>query len=113
MEHHLELDNLGILRQTQVPPELAWMSDAEKAFVLELYLAGETGLHKRVVDKIEKTTPDIVFNITVRSLADWLPDKAGRPVSLALSWRGIDAAKLLHRIAQNESKGYGKYQRNG
>lgn len=104
MQQHLELESLGILRQVKVPPELAWMRPLEKSFVLEIYWAGEAGLHKTTVAKLEKATPDMVFNLTVRDLAEWLTDKAGRPVAICLTWKGEEIAKLLHQIAKNESK---------
>jgi hypothetical protein len=104
MQQHLELESLGILRQLKVPPELAWMRPLEKSFVLEMFWAGEAGLHKSTVSKLEKATPDMVFNLTVRDIAEWLTDKAGRPVALCLTWKGEEIAKLLHQIAKNESK---------
>lgn len=113
MDQITELDALGILRQTKVPPELAWMSDAAKSFVLDLFLAGEEGMSKRAVDKLDKQHKDLVFNVTIRSLAEWLTDRNGRPCALALTWQGIDVAKLLHQIARNQSKGFTEYRHNG
>ncbi len=104
MEQHLELESLGILRQTKVPAELAWMTDDEKSFVLDLLLAGEEGVHKRVVAKFEKKHPDAVLNLTMRDLARWESDKSGRPTFLVLSWKGDEVAKLLLQIAKHESR---------
>lgn len=104
MQRHLELEHLGILRQTKVPRELEWMTENEKSLVLELYLAGEGGVHKTQIAQVEKKAPDTVFNITVRDLAEWLTDKAGRPIALVLAWKGEEIAKLLYQIAKNESK---------
>lgn len=103
MERHLELESLGILRQTKVPAELAWMTEAEKNFVLSMHLSGESGMHKSAVAKLEKKHPDMVFDITVRDLAQWLTDKAGRPFALALTWKGEEIALLLHQVAKHES----------
>jgi hypothetical protein len=104
IERHLELETLGILRQTKVPAELAWMTESEKGLVLTMHLAGESGVHKTAVAKLEKASPDMVFNVTVRDLAEWLTDKAGRPVALVLTWKGEEIAKLLHQVAKHESR---------
>lgn len=103
IRNHIELETLGVMRQVKVPAELAWLRECEKAFILEMYWAGEDGLHKSRVAKLEKANPDMEFNVTVRSLAEWLTDKAGRPVALTLTWQGEDVARLLHQIAKNES----------
>ncbi|MCC5610899.1 hypothetical protein LC612_30160 [Nostoc sp. CHAB 5834] len=104
MEQHISLDTLGILRQVKVPAELAWMSDEEKSFLLELLFAGEEGIHKRIVTKFSKKSPDAIFNLTVRNMAEWISDKAGRPTFLTVTWKGEDAAKLLFQIAKNDNR---------
>lgn len=104
MEQFLELESLGILRTTRVPAELAWMSDETKRFVLELHMAGEEGVHKRLVNAFSKKNPDAVLQMEIKQLVEWLSDKAGRPTFLALTWKGTDAAQLLLSIAKNESR---------
>ena len=104
MEQFMQLEALGILRTTCVPPELAWMSDDTKRFMLELHLAGEAGMHKRLVALFSKKNPDAVLHLEIKQLAEWLSDKAGRPTFLALTWRGTDVAQLLLSIAKNESR---------
>ena len=104
MEQHLELDTLGILRQVKLPASLAWMNEADKGLLLQLHLAGETGLHKRNVAKFEKVNPEVTLRVTVRDLAQWLSDKAGRPIYLALTWRGEEIGRLLLQVAKNESR---------
>lgn len=104
MEQHLELESLGILRQTKVPAELAWMTDEEKSFVLDLLFAGEGGLHKREVQKFGKQNPDALLRLEMRELTIWESDKSGRPTFLVLSWKGDEVAKLLLQIAKHESK---------
>lgn len=107
MEQHLALESMGILKQTKVPPELAWMSDLEKTFVLDLYLAGEDGLHKRQVAKFEKAHPEAFLDLEVRDVVRWESDKAGKPTFVVLSWKGEEIAKLLLQIAKNSSKKQG------
>lgn len=80
------------------------MSDAEKRFVLELYLAGPEGVHKRVVTKFSKSEPDAVFNLEVRNIVQWENDKTGKPTFLVLSWQGDEVGKLLMQVAKNESR---------
>lgn len=104
MEQHLELESLGILLQTKVPPELTWMSTAEKQFMLMLLMAGEGGLHKREVQKFQKKNADAVFNLDVRGLTNWETDKAGRPMFVVLTWKGEEAAKVLLQVAKHESR---------
>lgn len=104
MNQHLELESLGILRQTKLPSELAWMSDAEKQLVLMVQLAGEGGLHKRDVTKLSKHNPDMLLNLDARGLVQWDTDKSGRPVFLVLTWKGDEIAQLLLHVAKHESR---------
>lgn len=107
MEQHLALESLGILKQTKAPPELAWMTDLEKTFVLDLFLAGEEGLHKRQVAKFEKNHPEAFLDLQVRDVIRWESDKAGKPTFVVLSWKGEEIAKLLLQIAKNTSQKLG------
>lgn len=104
IERHLELESLGVLRQTKVPAELTWMTEPEKRLILSILLAGEHGLHKAAVLKMEAKSPDMLFNVTIRSLAEWVTDKAGRPAALVLTWQGEEVARLLHQVAKHESR---------
>ena len=104
MEQFLELESLGNLRTTRVPAELAWMNDETKRFLLELHVAGEEGVHKRLVKAFSKNNPDAVLQMEIKQLVEWLSDKAGRPTFLALTWKGADAAQLLLSVAKNESR---------
>lgn len=105
----LALDQLGILTQVKAPPGLAWLSDVEKGVLLELLQAGDSGLSKAYVHRLEKklakTEPDAVLRLTANSLAEWGTDKRGQPAYLALTWQGLDAAKVLLKVAQAESQG--------
>jgi len=104
MEQHLELETLGILRQTKVPTELNWMTDAEKQFMMMLLMAGEEGLHKRDVTKFQKKHADAVFNLDVRGFTNWETDKTGRPMFVVMTWKGEEAAKVLLHVAKHESR---------
>lgn len=104
MEQHHELESMGILRQTKLPATLAWMTDGDKSLILQLHLAGEEGLHKRVILKFEKNYPLSVLTITVRDLAEWVSDKQGRPTHLTLTWKGEELGKLVLQVAKHESR---------
>lgn len=104
MDAHLELESMGILRQTKTPDSLKWMNDEEKLFVLQLYMAGEEGLHKRAVEKFSKNHRELTIKLEVHNLAQWERDKNGRLVFFALNWQGFEAGELLLKIAQNQSK---------
>ena len=104
MDPYLELETLGILKVTRLPAELAWLTDEHKHFLLSLHFAGEEGVHKREVVKFGKKNPDAVFQLEVHNLVQWLSDRAGKPMFMALSWQGDEVAQLLLSIAKNESR---------
>lgn len=104
MDQHLELETLGILRQTKVPSELNWMSDAEKQLTLILLMAGEGGLHKRDVRKFEKNNPNVLLNLDMRNYVAWETDQNGRPMFMVLTWKGEEVAKQLLQVAKHESR---------
>lgn len=104
MDAHLELDSMGILRQTKTPDSLKWMNDEEKRFVLRLFLAGEEGLHKRDVTKFSKVHNELTLQLEVRNLAQWERDKNGHLIFFTLTWQGMEVGELLLKIARNQSK---------
>lgn len=112
MDRHLELEHLGILRQTKVPADLSWASAAEKAFLLDLLLCGSEGFHKKGLKSFQKENPTSLINLEVRGLVNWVSDKAGRPTFITLSWKGEDVAKLLMAIAKNENRRAPIYQKS-
>jgi hypothetical protein len=101
-----ELEALGILRQTKLPGQFAWMDDEVKLFMLELLAAGEEGLHKRRVERFRKMREEALLRLEFSELVAWERDKTGRPMFLTLTWRGVDASALIRAVAVNESKRY-------
>jgi len=99
-----ELEALGILRQTKVPPELDWMTDGEKRFMLALLDAGDEGIHKRIVAKEERQNEFLSLKLSAHGLATWERDKNGREMFFTLTWKGDEVAKLLLTIARNASR---------
>lgn len=104
MDPHLELDVLGILRQTKLPPEYAWMSNEEKHVMLDLRLSGEHGLPPAQTRKLKDRAPESLLNLEVRNLVTWETDKLGKPTRLALTWRGQELADLLMTVAKHETR---------
>lgn len=99
-----DLDSLGILRQTTLPNDFDWMSEADKQLVLDLHFAGEDGLSKSYVSKWDKKNPESSLRLTSRSIADWETDKRGQPARLILNWKGQDVAQSLLNVAKNASR---------
>ncbi|MDO8417793.1 MAG: hypothetical protein Q7S87_16455 [Agitococcus sp.] len=104
MEQYFQLDVLGILKQTKLPANLAWLSEGDKQCLLLVHLGGEAGMHKTQAAKFDKQFPDIIFKLEARDLLTWLTNSHGKQVSLSLTWKGEDIAKLLLLVARNESK---------
>lgn len=104
LERHLELDSLGILRQTSLPATLDWLQDSDKQLLLDLLFAGADGLSRSYVLKWDKKHKECSLRVTTRSLADWETDKKGQPALLTLNWKGEEVAKLLLQVAKNESQ---------
>lgn len=99
-----QLESLGILRQTKVPPEMDWLTDGEKLFMLTLLQAGEEGVHKRLVAKEEKKHPELAMRLFAHGLAQWERDRNGHLVFFAITHRGEEVAQTLLRVARNASK---------
>lgn len=104
MEPHLELEALGILRQTKLPPEYAWLDDEEKRFLLDVRMAGEAGLPRAHTARFQKKHADLFLNLSVRSLVDWQTDRFGKPSRLVLTWKGQELADLLLTVAKHDNR---------
>lgn len=104
MINNVELEDLGVLKQVKLPLELgSWMTDLDKTFLLDIYLAGESGLSKSQVKKFEKNHAQVVLTLQLKQLCEWENDKRGKPAFLVLTWKGQEVAQLLLKIAKNQS----------
>jgi len=112
MEPHLELEALGILRQTKLPPEYRWLSDVEKQFLLDVLLCGEGGMGWRLAKKFERKHPEASLNLNVRSLTTWETDRQGKPSRLTLTWKGQELSELLLTVAKHSTRP-NQYTRHG
>lgn len=103
-ENLVELENLGILRTNKLPQNLAWLTENQKHILVYAKLAGDEGLHRSQLKHIQKTDPECIFQLEIKQYVQWLNDKFGKPVALALTWQGDEVAKLLLVIAKNQTK---------
>lgn len=100
----MELNSLGILRQTKLPSTLDWLTDADKTLLLDLLLAGEDGISKALIAKWDKAHPESSLRLSTNSLADWITDKRGKPAFLGLTWKGEEAAKMVKEVAMHATR---------
>lgn len=100
-----ELDDLGLLRATKLSDDLDWLTDEEKLLMLRLLFCGESGMHARDIAKVRKTQSgsDSLIRLEAYGMAAWERDHSGRQTSLYLTWKGIETADTIKRIAQHEN----------
>jgi len=96
-----ELDDLGILRSTKIPPHLAWLSSAQINLLLAVFTCGEEGMTRR---RSRKFDSDVIRQLELRDYLQWERDRFGRLAFLCLTWKGQDAAQVLIKIAHHEQK---------
>jgi hypothetical protein len=115
MINSTELDALGLLRTTKVPSELDWMTDDEKLLLIRLLFCGEDGMHSREVNRVRKTQAgaDAILRLEAYGLANWERDGNGRATSFALTWKGIESAQQVKKVAQNGNNKAVAERRNG
>lgn len=106
MVNSKELDALGLLRVTKAPPELDWLTDYEKLLMLRLLFCGESGMHSREITKLRKTEQgsDAILRLEAYGMASWERDYSGRQTTLCLTWKGIETADLLKKVAHSENR---------
>lgn len=93
-----ELDELGILRSTRIPPHLEWLSEDQMHILLAVLFCGEDGLPRRRSNKFDQ---DAVRMLELRDLLQWERDRFGRLSYLCLTWKGEEAAQVLLKIAKH------------
>lgn len=96
-----ELDDLGILRSTKIPPHLVWMSSEQIELLLAVLACGGDGMTRR---RAQKFDADVVRQLELRDYLQWERDRFGRLAFLCLTWKGQDAAQVLLKIARHEQK---------
>lgn len=97
-----EFDELGILRATQVPPKLAWMSGAHIELLLAVYTCGAEGMSRSRTRKLDESGKDVMRELELRDYLQWERNRFGHLAFLCLTWNGEEAARLLLKIARNE-----------
>jgi hypothetical protein len=95
-----ELDDMGILRATKLPPHLSWLEGAQGTLLVQLLAAGEEGMTRRRLKKFEKDGGDdeAARRLELRDLVKWEHDRFGQKAFLVLTWRGEEAANVLLKI---------------
>lgn len=101
----LQLDQQGILRQREYLPELAWLDESGRLFLLDIYLAGEGGLRARLVQKWAAKNEEGFLRMETDGLIHWETSGQGKPVAALLSWKGEAAIKLMLRAAAHQASG--------
>lgn len=96
-----ELDDLGILRSTKIPPNLAWMSSDQISLLLAVLACGEAGMTRRHSSKFDA---DVIRQLELRDYLLWERDRFGRLAYLCLTWKGQDAAQVLLRVAHHDQR---------
>lgn len=96
-----ELEDLGLLRSTKIPPHLSWLSDVQIDILLAVLLCGEDGMTR---GRSKKYDADAIRQLELRDYLHWERDRFGRFAFLCLTWKGQDAAQVLLKVAQNEQR---------
>jgi len=98
------LDSLGLLKATKMPKKYEWLSEKDKAFLLNLYLAGEMGLTKKAALAEEALNAEVLMRLEANGLTTWERDKFGRISYYCLTTlKGEELGVLLLKIAKNSS----------
>lgn len=104
-------DDLGIFKKSDVDYSVAkkysWLTPDEKWAIIELYLYGEGGMHKKLVDKLLARSEDCLARVEgADGLLEWEFDKSGRKMILHLTWKGLQLGQALMEFAKRENTGH-------
>lgn len=101
---NIELEDLGILKMTKAPPTMKNLSQDEKYLLVQLSMYGEEGMPMKLVKKFDKIDPSPVLTLEFSGYCEWIKDKLGRVVALALTWKGDETAAILKKVALRENR---------
>jgi hypothetical protein len=99
-----ELEDLGILKATKIPSNLAWTGSEETEVLLKLLACGEGGMHLATYKKLSDPLQVAVLRLEIRDYIRWEYDRFGKKTVLCLSWKGDEAAKTLLKVARHQQK---------
>ena len=97
-----EFDEMGILRATQIPPILEWMTGTHIDLLLAVYQCGEEGMSRGRTQPFDEERGDAMRVLELRDYLHWERNRFGRLAFLCLTWKGQEAARLLLKVARNE-----------
>jgi hypothetical protein len=93
-----ELDDMGILRATKLPTQLAWLEGIEGTLLVQMLAAGEEGITRRRLAKFKEEGEQAARRLELRDLVHWERDRFGKPAFLVLTWKGEEAAQVLLKV---------------
>jgi hypothetical protein len=108
-----ELDELGILRTTHVPPQLSWLSPLHVQLLISVLTCGEEGMTRRRMRKYSETETDALRQLELRDFLHWERDRFGQLAFLCLTWKGEEAAQTLLKVAHHGQVPDGPSQTQG
>lgn len=102
MDHLQELDALGILSLSAVPPVYARLTQDERHLLTSLFLESSRTLSRRYA--LKNYSAECLLRLDVAGYVEWQTDKHGKPATLGLTWSGEDAATTFMKVAKYKSR---------
>lgn len=102
MTNPADLDRLGILSLGVLPPAYANLSEDSRHLLTAILLESSKTLRATYIHK--HYSADTLLALDISGLIQWQSDKFGKPVELALTWQGEEAATAFLKVARIKSK---------
>lgn len=99
-----DLDRLGLLRVTKIPPELSWLDPVQIQLIFEVGECGEQGMRERKTQRFSEEKRDALRMLELRDILYREHDRLGKPVFLCLTWKGKEALQVLQAVERNRPK---------
>ena len=99
-----ELDKLGLLRVTKLPPELSWLTPIQMELIREVGGCGEEGMRERRTKRLSEEKRDALRMLELRDILYRERDRLGKPVFLCLTWKGQEALQVLQAIERHRAE---------
>ena len=99
-----DLDRLGLLRVTKIPPELSWLTPTQIELIFDVAECGEEGMRERKTQRFSEQKRDALRMLELRDILYRERDRLGKPVFLCLTWRGKEALEVLRAVERNRPK---------
>ena len=99
-----DLDRLGLLRVTKLPPELSWLDPIQTQLIFEVGECGEQGMRERKTQRFSEEKRDALRMLELRDILYRERDRLGKPVFLCLTWKGKETLQVLQAVERNRPK---------